>query len=1174
MLRCNRRGREVRASVAAAAATAIVGAALVLAAAPAQATTAPVSSWSAKAVPVPATDLAYDAARDVLLATVPGSDRSLGNEVVELDPETGAIGRHVHVGSEPGAIAVTDDGTTAYVGLLGAPSIVRVDLATFTVSSTFSTGPGSSMFGAGFVEDLEAAPGRNDVVVASLANRDISPRHVGVWAYDDGVVLPNHTPVDVSGANRIEFGADASTLYGYDNASSDYSLFTLTLDSSGVSVARETLRVVQGDGVDIEFAGGLLYTTNGKVVDPTTHQLVRSINGGGPIEPAPADNRVTFVSSAGPHTTVFDATTGAVLDYGSFDVITGQMTMLVASGTGLATRDGTNTYLLGPSVGGAAVVPPSAPAATVDDMVTIDLPVAAFDIVADPARGVVYATGTGSGAHSQDLFVIDPAIGDVVAHTPIGNNPGPLALSDDGSTLYIGLRASNEVVTVQAATLAVTGRFSLGSSAAGPMYAEDIAVQPGHPGVVAVSLKMCCAVSHLGVAVFDNGVRRTEWVPDSVGPDRIVFGSSSVLYGTNTHSTGFQFFTMSVDAAGVRRTSTAPRVLPDFPYDIELANGTVYGANGVAVDPAVPVRVGRYGMPGAIEPVAAAGRTYVLAGSSLYEYDLARYRLIGSRVVGAIGAAAHLVSVGNTLVGNTTGSHVYIFTPGEEPAPISFVGQASSSANATAHRATIPAGVEPGDGLLMFFASNGSASISNPSGWQVLDTVATAGSTTRVWRRVAVAGDSGRTIRVNVAVRTKANLVIVAYRGTSPDDPVASVTRAAETVNRASHATPFSPATRPGQWAVSYWTHKDSTTTALQVPLGVTARAAGTQTGSGRVTTLVADSGAAVPAGPYGGHIASAAAASTNASMWTILLAPAPAAEPPPPVNQAPLADMAATCDGLTCSFVANGSTDPDGVITQYSWTFGDGATGGGMNATHTFATSGTRAVTLTVTDDDGATASTTQQVTAIQPITFVAHAAADANSTAHVVTIPTTVAAGDALLLFFASNTTATIGDPVGWQVLDTVSTSGSTTRVWRRVATAADAGAAVRVTVSSISKGDLAVVAYRGTDVTDPVAGFARAAETTARTTHVTPTATSSAAGLVAVSYWTHKDSTTTALTAPAGVTVRWSGTQTGAGRVTALLADSGGAIAAGSYGGLTATAAATSAHASTWTILLAPR
>jgi hypothetical protein len=59
----------------------------------------------------------------------------------------------------------------------------------------------------------------------------------------------------------------------------------------------------------------------------------------------------------------------------------------------------------------------------------------------------------------------------------------------------------------------------------------------------------------------------------------------------------------------------------------------------------------------------------------------------------------------------------------------------------------------------------------------------------------------------------------------------------------------------------------------------------------------------------------------------------------------------------------AGGSYDPDGTITSYEWDFGDGTTDSGGTVTHEFTT-GTYTVTLTVTDDDGATDSDTVVVT------------------------------------------------------------------------------------------------------------------------------------------------------------------------------------------------------------------
>ena len=162
---------------------------------------------------------------------------------------------------------------------------------------------------------------------------------------------------------------------------------------------------------------------------------------------------------------------------------------------------------------------------------------------------------------------------------------------------------------------------------------------------------------------------------------------------------------------------------------------------------------------------------------------------------------------------------------------------------------------------------------------------------------------------------------------------------------------------------------------------------------------------------------------------------------------------------------------------------------------------------------------------------------------------------AGDALLLFFATNTTATVGSPsgvTGWTQVDAVAASSSRSVVWRKIATATDAGRTVTVGVSSISKADLSVVAYRGTSTTNPVAIVSRTTEATG-TSHVTPVVTVADSGSWVVSYWMHKDASTTALVPPSGVSVRASGTQTGSGRVTVLVADSGASVGAGSAGGL---------------------
>jgi len=80
------------------------------------------------------------------------------------------------------------------------------------------------------------------------------------------------------------------------------------------------------------------------------------------------------------------------------------------------------------------------------------------------------------------------------------------------------------------------------------------------------------------------------------------------------------------------------------------------------------------------------------------------------------------------------------------------------------------------------------------------------------------------------------------------------------------------------------------------------------------------------------------------------------------PSNEPPTASFTYTTSDLTVDFTDQ-STDSDGTISGWSWDFGDGATSTEQNPSHTYAADGTYTVSLTVTDDDGATDSTSQDV-------------------------------------------------------------------------------------------------------------------------------------------------------------------------------------------------------------------
>ena len=87
------------------------------------------------------------------------------------------------------------------------------------------------------------------------------------------------------------------------------------------------------------------------------------------------------------------------------------------------------------------------------------------------------------------------------------------------------------------------------------------------------------------------------------------------------------------------------------------------------------------------------------------------------------------------------------------------------------------------------------------------------------------------------------------------------------------------------------------------------------------------------------------------------------AAGPQPPVAD-PNGPYSGTV-GVALNFDGSGSSDPDGTIVAYDWDFGDGTAGTGATPTHSYASTGSFTVTLTVTDDSGLsdTATTTADI-------------------------------------------------------------------------------------------------------------------------------------------------------------------------------------------------------------------
>ncbi|GGK50260.1 hypothetical protein Ppa06_09390 [Planomonospora parontospora subsp. parontospora] len=211
--------------------------------------------------------------------------------------------------------------------------------------------------------------------------------------------------------------------------------------------------------------------------------------------------------------------------------------------------------------------------------------------------------------------------------------------------------------------------------------------------------------------------------------------------------------------------------------------------------------------------------------------------------------------------------------------PVAFRAAAHFAGNTTSASVGVPSAVQSGDGMLLFATVNTvSATVTGPAGvigWTLVADFTTGSARTLVWKKVAVAGDAGTPVSLELSPITKIGLQLVAYDGTSAADPVAAVATRSDTTATTSHTGPAVEVGTAGGWLVSYWADKSSVTTAWTPPPGMAVRDQLAGAGSGRVTSLLADSGGTVPIGTAAGPTATTDEAS-RAAMVRVLLAREP----------------------------------------------------------------------------------------------------------------------------------------------------------------------------------------------------------------------------------------------------------------------------------------------------------
>ena len=91
----------------------------------------------------------------------------------------------------------------------------------------------------------------------------------------------------------------------------------------------------------------------------------------------------------------------------------------------------------------------------------------------------------------------------------------------------------------------------------------------------------------------------------------------------------------------------------------------------------------------------------------------------------------------------------------------------------------------------------------------------------------------------------------------------------------------------------------------------------------------------------------------------------------PAGINQAPVANFTTNGNNITLgqsvAVNAQNSFDPDGSINRYNWNFGDGNADSGLTAEHIYQSAGNYRITLTITDNNNVSSTTSRTVSVVE---------------------------------------------------------------------------------------------------------------------------------------------------------------------------------------------------------------
>lgn len=261
-------------------------------------------------VGIPNNSMVYNPANGLFYVSVPSSAGApFGNSVVSVDPETGALGTPIPVGSEPDQLAISSDGTILWVGLDGASAVRQVNLSTGTAGLQFSLGGNSGVYATPpKALALAALPGSPNSVVVTWPNN----YQGNIAIFDSGVLRGSAASASSGGDYALIANGAKSEIYAGGGSYQTFTYSASGLTPLGTGPSGFTYASTNNG---MQIAGGTLYTDFGRAFDSESGALLGTFYVSGTTAaqgPTVADTTLGLVF-------MLDSSSGA--PYGSYNQI-------------------------------------------------------------------------------------------------------------------------------------------------------------------------------------------------------------------------------------------------------------------------------------------------------------------------------------------------------------------------------------------------------------------------------------------------------------------------------------------------------------------------------------------------------------------------------------------------------------------------------------------------------------------------------------------------------------------------------------------------------------------------------------------------------------------------------------------------------------------------------------